>query len=115
MNSWFERFADWAKRKIASPRHFVGFLAISLVWLAWALSRQFDAFSQLVLNTPTTWAEYMFEILVLASAVGAEETAQQVLDAVLENQKQQTMLLEYIRDMVVKEEEQIIDIESRLD
>lgn len=114
MNTWFFRFAEWAKHKIASPRHFVGYMIVSVIWLVWALSRQLDAFSQLILNTPTTWAEYLFEILVLASAIAAEETAQKVLDAVLENQREQKIILEYIRDIVVKEEEQIIDIETKV-
>lgn len=110
----FHVFANWAKRKIASPRHFAGFLVVSAGWLAWALSRQFDAFSQLVLNTPTTWAEYMFEILVLASAIGAEEAANKALDVLVEMGKRQELMLEVIRDYVVKEEEQLLDIEGRI-
>lgn len=110
----FARFANRAKHLIASPRHLVGFLVVSVVWLVWALTREFDPFSQLILNTPTTWAEYLFEILVLASAIAAEETAQRVLDALVENQRQQTMLLEAIRDLVVREEEQLIDLTSEL-
>lgn len=93
----------------------MGFLVVSVVWLVWALSRGFDPFSQLILNTPTTWAEYLFEILVLASAIAAEETAQRVLDALVENQLQQNLMLEAIRDLVVKEEEQLIDLATEHD
>lgn len=116
MNGWFQRFANWAKRRIASPRHLVGFLIVSVLWLVWALSRDFDPFSQLVLNTPTTWAEYLFEILVLASAIGAEEAAQSVLvhiETVLERQQQRIDAEDERAERLEQKLDQVLAILSR--
>lgn len=75
LNDRFAAFAAACQRAIASPLHFVLFLVATAIWLIWAITRHFDPFSQLVANTPTTLAEYVFEILVLAAALAAERKA----------------------------------------
>jgi low affinity Fe/Cu permease len=79
LNAAFYAFAERAKRLVSSPIHFTLTLVTFAVWGAWARSRGFDPFSQLVLNTPTTALEYVFEILILASAIAAESKAADIL------------------------------------
>jgi low affinity Fe/Cu permease len=79
LNAAFYAFADRAKHLVSSPIHFTLTLVTFVVWGLWAHSRGFDPFSQLVLNTPTTALEYVFEILILASAIAAESKAADIL------------------------------------
>lgn len=97
-NAGFYRFADWAKRMIASPLHLVLFLLVVTLWTGWATSRRFDPFSQLVVNTPTTVAEYLFEILVLASAIAAEEKAAEVICRLAEHMEALDDRMDRLRD-----------------
>lgn len=100
MRDWFGRFAAWAQRKIASPYHLMAFLIVSVIWLGWAVQVRFSDFSQLVLNTPTTWAEYVFEILVLAAALRAANSSSAVLDELRQGIEQLTRIEQHVEAMV---------------
>lgn len=77
--NWFFRFAERMQRVIASPYHLAAFLAATALWLGWAIVSHFSIAAQIALNTPTTWAEYLFEILVLAAALKAAANTDDIL------------------------------------
>lgn len=101
-------------RLALSVRHFTGnavafCLAVNLI-LIWAAVGPVFNFSdtwQLVVNTSTTIITFLMVFLI--------QNAQNHQDAHFERLiKQQTLLLEAIRDLMVREEEQLIDIGDRL-
>ena len=99
LQSKFEAFAEVCRHIVAHVYHFTGALLVVGIWGAWAWSRHFDTFSQLLVNTPTTLAEYFYEVLILAAAIKAERTAEAVLTALINHQiEMKAMLQEELRE-----------------
>lgn len=115
LQSKFESFADKCRYIVAHVYHFTGALLVVGIWSIWAFHRGFDTFSQLVVNTPTTLAEYFYEVLILAAAIRAERTAEKVLKALVDHQvEMKTMLQEELQETneIILELQQIIKHES---
>lgn len=99
----FGMFAELMQRVIGSPAHlFVSLIAL-MIWGVWSNTQHWNAFSALVGNDYASFAEYFFEILILAAALAASAKADVIIYA--------------IRDLVqaILDKENAIDAELQAD